>query len=258
LKDYINETELNTLTVSAATIDSFKTDKKPKDLRDHPNQAYYQDAFDSLCEALDKKDSFCEIKGKVLDIFALPELKGYANFDRLVFQGGYKFSQYNLFDPAAPFADQLSKKNFNNPSAQLIYNYQMGGNKLMGVGIGVEKANNAGDLTEIDIRDFMTTVSGTTTREFGRTKKAMLGDFKQYTRTFINTDFAYYPKDLKGLFGINFFSRSELTGQKAGFRPGIGLFLSKKGDPTKVIGGLSVSLDEKQHAKISLVAGYNF
>lgn len=256
LINYVDKTEFQALESMSRTAASFDPRSDVQGLNS-PNLATYRAAIDNLCLVLSKTDSFCVLKGNEIDPSGLPEFKG-GDFDRLIFQGGYNFRRYNLFNPAAAFADQISKKDFHSPSAQVIYNYRWGGTRLLGIGVGMEKANNAGGLTEIDIRDFMTTTSGTTTREFGETKKALLGDFKQYTRTFVNADFAIFPPRFKGLLGVNFFARSEVTGLNKGFRPGIGIFLSEKGKPTKVIGGASVSLDSNGKANIALTAGYNF
>lgn len=228
-------------------------------LADNANLSTYFAAIDQFCAEAGKTDSFCVLNGASKSaIYSLPELKKYKGFDRLTFQGRYAFQQFNLFNPAAPFASQLTKKDFRSPSAELIYTRYIGGGKLFGVSIGVEKANNSGDLTEVDIRDYITGTSGPTTREFGRTRKALLGDFRQYTRSFVNADFAVFPKKFKRRIGVNLFARSEIAGENKGVRPGIGIFLSEKGAPTKVIGGVSFSVDNNGKANLALTAGYNF
>lgn len=192
-------------------------------------------------------------------VFDLPELKKFApNFSRILFQGGYSFKQYNLYSPTAAFNDQIYKKNFHSPSAQLIYFKQLTGRKLLGAAIGVQRSNNSGDLTEVEVRDFTSAVSGSTTREVSRVRKALRGDYKESTRAFINADFAWFPAALESRIGVNFFTRSGLIGNEKGFRPGIGLFLSEKGAPTRVVGGVSVSLDNNRKANIALTAGFNF
>lgn len=228
-------------------------------LPDPPSLSQYFEAIDQFCAEAEKKDSFCVLNGvSKASIYDLPQLKKFKAFDRLTFQGKYSFHQYNLFDPTAPFASQLTKKDFHSPSAEVIYTRYIGGGMLFGASIGMEKANNSGDLTEVDIRDFMTTTSGPTTREFGRTRKALLGDFRQYTRAFVNADFAVFPKQFKRRIGVNLFARSEIAGENKGVRPGIGIFLSEKGAPTKVIGGVSFSVDNNGKANVALTAGYNF
>lgn len=192
-------------------------------------------------------------------LFDLPELKlRTPKFRQLAFQGGYGFKQYRLYNPAAAFDDQVYKKNFHSPSAQLIYFEQVKPRLLFGAGIGVRRSNNSDDLTEIEVRDFTTTTSGGTTREVARVRKALRGDFKQFTEAFINTDLIYFPKQLDTRIGINFFTRSGLTGTNKGFRPGIGLFFSQAGAPTKVIGGISLSVAPNGKADVGLIAGYSF
>jgi hypothetical protein len=193
------------------------------------------------------------------EVLSLPELKRFApNFSRIAFQGGYAFKQYTLFDAARAFDEQVYKKNFHSPSAQLIYFRQLTGRKLIGASAGIERSNNSTDLTEIEVRDFTTETGGGTTREAARIRKALRGDFRQHTRTFVNADFVWFPSAFESRVGFNVFARSTVTGENKGIRPGIGLFISEKGSPTRVVGGVSVVMDENGKANVSLTAGYNF
>lgn len=201
------------------------------------------------------------LRGKNLGgaLFDMPDVKKFfPKFQQLVFQGGYGFKQYSLYNPLAAFDDQVYKKSFHSPSAQLIYTRQINGRTLFGAGAGVQRSNNSGGLTEIEVRDFTTTTGGTTTREVARVRKALRGDFKEFTEAFVNTDFVFFPKQLDNRIGINFFTRSGLTGSEKSIRPGIGIFLSEKGAPTKVVGGISFSVDNNGKANVTLIAGYNF
>jgi len=245
-----------------ATIDSLKeltkTVPAPSDPTVLAEQPLVSDeiieAMKKAVEAAKDKYKFCEIKGADQGaIFSYLD----SGYDRLVFQGGYGFRQYNLFEPTAAIDKQLYKKDFHSPLAQLIYFRLIGGNKLLGTSVGVQRSNNSNDLTEVEVRDFNSTINNGTTREVGRTRKALRGDFKESTRTFINTDFAWFPRSLNSRIGINFFTRSGLTGFEKGFRPGVGLFFSEKGAPTRVVGGISVSL-EKEKPNVALIAGFNF
>jgi hypothetical protein len=121
------------------------------------------------------------------------------------------------------------------------------------------KKNNLALFALLVVRDLTTAVSDSgTTREATRIRKALRGDFKESTRTFINTDFVWFPASLDSRIRVNFFTRSGMTGNEKGFRPGIGLFISEKNAPTRVVGGVSFSFDEKGKANLSLTAGYNF
>jgi hypothetical protein len=211
-------------------------------------------------EDLTEGAALCSALNKIKNDSDVENLKEYVNsdYDRLVFQGGYGYTQYNLFAPTLPIDQQLYKRNFHNPFAQVIYSQFIGANILVGGSAGIKRSNNAGDLTEIEVRDFTTMTSGPTIREVGRTRKALRGDFREFTSAFVNTDFAWFPRAVKRQVGINLFTRSSLAGEEKGFRPGVGLFFSKEGEPTKVIGGVSVSLDNNQKINVSLVAGFNF
>jgi hypothetical protein len=212
-----------------------------------------------MIEAPKIEYKFCKLKGEDISVIKdSKELKKFVDaFARLVFQGGYGFRQYNLYDANLSLDKQVYKKDFHSPMAQLIYFRLIGGNKLLGASVGVERSNNSSDLTEVDVRDFTSTLNNGTIREVGRTKKALRGNFMQATRAFINTDFAWFPRSLNSRIGVNFFTRSGLTGFEKGFRPGVGIFFSEKGAPTRAIGGVSVSW-EKDKPNVGLIAGFNF
>lgn len=224
-----------------------------------PTLSLYINALTKYCVELKSKDAVCQNKDTIFNtIFSPKGMKTYGiNFDRLVFRGGYSYKKYDLFDPARPFDDQLYEKNFHKPSAEIIYFSQIGGNKLFGISGGVERTNNSSALTEVEVRDFTTIVNGNDTREFGGTTTALMGSFKESTRAFINSDFAWFPGKFNSLFGVDFFVRSGLTGRKS-LRPGVGFFFSEKGAPTHVIGGINLSVDNKGKLNVALIAGYNF
>jgi hypothetical protein len=178
-------------------------------------------------------------------------------YDRLSLQIGYAFKQFSLLDTNAPFDKQVFKKDFHNPSAALIYSAQLSGSKLLGISVGVGRSNNGSALTEVDVRDINSATSSDTIREVVRTRQVLWGDFKQSTSVFVNSDYVWYPRSTFSRVGIDFYSRSVLTGIDKGFHPGIGLFLSEKGAPTRVLGGVTVSYDQGK-ASVALVAGFSF
>jgi hypothetical protein len=226
------------------------------DLSDVPTYADYEKSLLKYCAAVGNKDSSCELNEPGKDSGDILK-KSVVNFDRLIFRGGYSYKKYDLFDPARPFDDQLYERNFHKPSAQIIYFAQIGGNKLFGIAGGIEKTNNSNQLTEVEIKDTTTILNGGTTREFNDTNTALIGDFKESTRAFINGDFAWFPSKLNSRIGVDFFARSSLTGKKS-FRPGVGFFFSEKDAPTHVIGGVNFSVDNKGKFNVALTAGYNF
>ncbi len=121
--------------------------------------------------------------------------------------------------------------------------------------MGVEKANNSDQLTEMEVTDETSIVNGNVVRTFKESRTGLVGDYKEYTRAFLNTDFAWFPGNSR--VGLNFFTRSGLTGKKT-FRPGLGIFFSQKGSPTRINGGVSISVNNNGKLNIALIGGYNF
>jgi hypothetical protein len=178
-------------------------------------------------------------------------------YDRLMLQLGYAYKQYTLFDEFATFDKQVFKKGFHNPSAALTYSALLSGSNFFGASFGIGRSNNSNDLTEIDVRDINTFSSDDTVREVVRNREVLRGDFKQSTGVFLNTDYVLYPQKGFNRIGFDFYTRSVLTGIDKGFRPGLGVFLSEKGNPTKVLGGFTISYDDGK-ASVALVVGFSF
>lgn len=178
-------------------------------------------------------------------------------YDRLALQIGYAYKEYSLFDANAPFDKQVFKKKFHNPSAALVYSIQLSGSQLLGASLGIGKSNNSGALTEVDVRDINSATFSSTVREVVRTRPVLRGDFQQSTSVFLNSDYVWYPRTTFSRVGVDFYTRSVFTGIDKGFHPGIGFFLSEKGAPTRVLGGVTVSYDQGK-ASVALIAGFSF
>jgi hypothetical protein len=178
-------------------------------------------------------------------------------YDRLALQIGYAFKQYSLFDANAAFEKEVFKKDFHSPSAAVVYSIQLNGSSLYGAALGIGRSNNSSDLTEVDVRDINSTTFSSTVREVVRTRPVLRGDFKQSTSVYLNSDYVWYPRTTFSRIGVDFYTRSVFTGIDKGFHPGIGVFLSEKGAPTRVLGGVTVSYDQGK-ASVALVAGFSF
>jgi hypothetical protein len=178
-------------------------------------------------------------------------------YDRLMLQLSYAYKQYTLFDEFAAFDNQVFKKGFHNPSAALTYSALLTGTNFFGASFGVGRSNNSNDLTEVDVHDINTFAAGDTVREVVRNREVLRGDFKQSTSVFLNTDYVWYPQKGFDRIGFDFYTRSTFTGIDQGFRPGFGVFLSEKGNPTKVLGGFTISYDDGKPS-VALVVGFSF
>lgn len=178
-------------------------------------------------------------------------------YDRLTLQLSYAYKQYKLFDETATFDNQVVKKGFHNPSAALTYSALLTGTHFLGASLGIGRSNNSNDLTEVDVRDINTFTSADTVREVVRTREVLRGDFKQSTGVFLNTDYVWYPQRGFDRIGFDFYTRSTFTGIDKGFKPGLGVFLSEKGSPTKVLGGFTISYEDGKPS-VALVVGFSF
>ncbi|HEV2800436.1 MAG TPA: hypothetical protein VGW12_08065 [Pyrinomonadaceae bacterium] len=204
--------------------------------------------------------------------------------DWLTFQGGYKRSRYKLFNDDPRFANQVRKQNFDGYSATLGYNalIDLSGDDddtssgsgtaedsgaadnstpssmIVGISLGVQRRNNADDLDTVDVEDqIFTSTSGTTERRVLSKQQALRGEYKESTAVPLNADAVLYPGRFQGRIALDFFVRSNLGEGGRNFVPGIGLFYTKKGAPTKVLGGISIAARDGK-AQVGLVAGFHF
>ncbi|HEX8119578.1 MAG TPA: hypothetical protein VF521_20050 [Pyrinomonadaceae bacterium] len=192
--------------------------------------------------------------------------------DWLNFRVAYKRARYKLLNTAGAFADQVRKQNFDGYSATLAYNRLMSldnlearerpdGTKgffIVGVSIGVARRNNADDLDSVELEDeSFTSASGTTQRRAVSKQTVLSGEYKQFTAVPLNTDVVWYPGALNSRFAVDFFTRSTLGSTDRKFVPGVGLFLTQEKSPTKVVGGISFSVDDGK-GKVGLVGGFHF
>jgi hypothetical protein len=187
--------------------------------------------------------------------------KGPLTDDWLTLHVGYRRASYRLLAENENFASQIKKRPFDGFEAILAYNAlfrSKRGPVLLGVSGGAERRNNIGDLSEVEVEDqVFTSSSGTTQRSVLSKQKAFRGEFAESTAAPINTDLVWFPARFRSEIGFNFFTRSNVGGGDRHIEPGVGVFVTKAGQPTKVIGGLSLSARDGK-ARFGLIAGYNF
>lgn len=214
--------------------------------------------------------------------------------DWLSVRVGYKRARYKLLDEAATtFANQIRKQNFDGFSATLAYNTlitldnlaalrqgrralteartsrerraaqerpagESKGSMIVGFSIGVRRKNNTDDLDSVEVEDQSFTSASETTQRRALSKQTVLsGEYKEFISVPLNTDVVWYPGALRSRIAIDFFTRSDLSKTGREFVPGVGLFITKEGKPTKVVGGISFALDDGK-GRVGLVGGFHF
>lgn len=213
--------------------------------------------------------------------------------DWLVLHVTYNRATYKLLNTGGAFADQVRKQNFDGFSATVGYNAlvtlddvkalreqraairtarlnytdlpeaegpapESKGSVILGFSLGVKRTNNADDLKSTDIEDQIFTSSSEGTQRSAIAKQTVLrGEYKEYIAVPLNTDVVWYPGRFRSRIAFDFFTRSDLGKTGREFVPGFGVFLTKEGKPTKVIGGISLAYDDGK-ARLGLVSGFHF
>jgi hypothetical protein len=132
------------------------------------------------------------------------------------------------------------------------------GSMILGLSLGVKRTNNADDLKSVELEDqAFTSASGTTQRRSVSKQTVLRGEYDEYLAVPLNTDLVVYPGTFRGRIAIDFFTRSNLGKTNREFVPGVGLFITQEGKPTKVVGGLSFAYDDGK-ARVGLVGGFHF
>lgn len=187
--------------------------------------------------------------------------KGRLTDDWLTFQVGYARSRFKVLSEDSNFANQIRTQNFDGYSMTVAYNAlfkNTRGPLLFGTSLGVERKSNIDDLDEVEVVDeVFADSSGTTRRSVVSRQQAFRGTYKETTAIPVYTDLVWFPRQFESRIGINFFTRSNIGQVTKRFEPGVGLFFTLPGAPTRVIGGISVSVRDGK-AAVGLVAGFNF
>jgi len=173
------------------------------------------------------------------------------------------YSRSAFYVSSVPEPPAMAKRYFDRFRAVVVWNRKFSDHILLGVASGAERRNNLDDLTQIT---FQTTIlpppSGGTT-SIVRTHDGFLGNYREYIAAPLYTDMlVILPAKVKlpGLeyhIAVDGFTRSDLAAARRSGDGGLGIFLTKKGAVTRVVGGLVVSWNDGK-GQAALVASYNF
>ena len=181
--------------------------------------------------------------------------------DWLVFQALYDRTQFETLDNTTPPLQNAVKRNFDGYSGRVAYNQLRktdNNDFLLGVSIGVGRFNNIDSLKTTQFTDnTITTIGSTQYIASQGAKTAYVGAYQQYTGIPINADAIWYSGVLGGVVAFDLFVRSNVAQTDRYGSPGIGVFLNKKGQPSRPLGGLAVDYRDGK-GQVSLVVGWKF
>ena len=181
--------------------------------------------------------------------------------DWLVFQVLYDRAQFNTLENTTPPLQNAVKQNFNGVSGRVAYNQlrkTAHNDFLLGASIGAGRYNNIDSLKSTNFTANTITTTGSTEYITSQgTKTAYVGPYQQYIGVPINADAIWYPGVLGGVVAFDLFLRSNVVPTDRYASPGIGLFLSKKGAPSRPLGGLAVDYRDGK-GQVSLIVGWKF
>ncbi len=139
------------------------------------------------------------------------------------------------------------------PAWDVLWNFIPGVTLLSGVSAGVNRTNNTGNLSKVEINTTqLTSGSVSVVKE----KDAYLGNYSASVGVPIYSDFAFIPRDANWL-SIDVFERANVVSSARYTEGGVGVFIARPSKPTDVLGGISIGWKDGQ-STIAVVAGWSF
>jgi len=178
-----------------------------------------------------------------------------------LFDLGYSRSAFYVADTAVPI--DKAKRYFDRYRTIAAYNNRPNGWFLVGIAAGAERRNNLDDLKQISFETTVVPAASGSVNSVVKTQAGYLGNYREYVAAPIYTDLLFIlPKAISvpgigSRIAIDAFTRSDIAAPNRYADGGVGIFATKKGSPTKVIGGIAASWNGGK-AKVALVASYTF
>jgi hypothetical protein len=180
---------------------------------------------------------------------------------------GYEGASFKLFYSDSSFSSQVKKTTFNAFITSLAFNLKIGGNKVLALSVGYQKANNYSDLDKIELTDKKTIndTTSNTIRVYENKFTVRSGDYKISNQIPINLDFFWTPNSAPRI-GFYHYWRTMISDNKATNGFGTGLYLLKKNNPLSSIVGLVFEVNDISKLSdgfgnsftINILVAYNF
>jgi len=162
------------------------------------------------------------------------------------------------------FASEPQQRNFDAYRVLAVENALVnarGVALLLGIGAGIERSNNLGDLKQVTISTpVIQSAPGIPPFVVTQQKSGYYGNYQQYLGAPVYSDTVLFPKTSNAILsrlGLDLFTRSDTAPANRSIAGGVGIFLSKRGQPTQVLGGVSLAWRDGTPS-IGIVAGFAF
>lgn len=187
--------------------------------------------------------------------------KGSLLFNLLGLQARYAHGEFNLASEDSANTVEAKSKDFNGLTGTLFYNafvenFPLPGETLFGVAVTYGERNNFEDLKKVEVCEEMAsgTSNGNTSR-IQSCKNARSGDYKESTELAADLDVIWYQKWTQNRVAFGLLGRYDGTKDNDRFTPGIGVFFTKDGKPSRFLGGLTAEFADGE-LKIGLQVGF--
>ncbi len=179
----------------------------------------------------------------------------------LVAQLRVDVSQFYTVPSSVPPFPTPQKRTFTGVQSKVGYNQLWKSSYadwLLGTTIGIGRLNNTDSLKSAQFTDNVITNTSTDQLILNQgSKTTYIGKYNQGVGIPVNADAILFPGALRGMVGVDIFLRSNVGAVDRYASPGLGIFVAKKGQPARPIGGLTVSYRDGK-GQASLVVGWSF
>ncbi len=193
-------------------------------------------------------------------------------YDFLSVRMGLGASKYLMINPENTFSQQVSYESYNPFSMGVAYNYLRNGNMIFGLYGSYDKTTSLGSLSQLTVKESTglgSNGANTTSRTAETEYAAWVGELKKINQFSLYLDYVYIPDFLEGRLALSCYSRSFLNSSQNNTNGGLGVYLNKKDNPLKIVGGIIYEfqdlLDEGgsdtsigERGTLGLVVGYHF
>jgi hypothetical protein len=133
------------------------------------------------------------------------------------------------------------------------------GDVLWGVSAGYGKRNNYDQLKKAQVcQTVASSLPGTPVQVIQKCKDARIGDYREVFRAVGDMDILWVPKVLAERLAFDALARYDGASATRSVIPGIGVFITEKGAPEKIVGGFLIEWERGSRPKLGIQAGLPF
>lgn len=163
--------------------------------------------------------------------------------DWLSLRGTLNTANYKIADTSLAFPNEVRKEQFRGYTIDLAYNFNVLGNWIFGVSVGVQQSNNIDFLETRVVSEKITTkdTSGKYSRDYRKDVTAFFGGYNEFIQYPIKLDASRVFANDSGIsISVNHYTRINLRDGKPVLKTGVGVYMYPKRNNSKATAGIFI------------------